>query len=657
MSLVIRTKLTSFQKLQPFFPPLEQLQSFNLRAAIFRCLNQLKTDSVLGKDVTLRKTMFDDCKGEKFLELMVAFSTLVLRKVVTASGEGANSVSRQLFAKDKTQMTEKRSMLPLAISHRGSLQTVLRNRAQLRARYMDFSQVLDLKDREVDRRFEKVVETQDYLDENIAPEATVARISKQFERHWHGDPRYVNAITQGDQSTTSDGILDRPFHEVWPEVSQGTYDPDFETTCQSLLQDLERRVSVQSGRLRKWQAMKANMQEKASSKVVTASPSRIAERTSPNKAREKERVFSPRKSPRKSEFPIPVKTSPSPQDATGFPLVTTESSMMPERAVDVVKRSDDDFIKRRRSQANAIFEDSPSTENNDSGFSEISSQDVTTHFELKGTSPLHSSKEDMIGIAESPSNNSKLDRHVDSEGFAVPQLRNNFRRYSYMTSTASPTKTNGSSSKGPVDQKPQPSNLATLPESPLKPLTLLERTRQSMSFVSPSSRLTHTENPPTKPLPVGPFAASHNTQSEGTVPRANLADRTRKSISLVPQSKPKPSRRSIAGGGNGNNNNRRDSRIYPVNQFETPGRAGAMKELTPPNEIFSPGAGYDSVFKSRPKVGFSPTMELDGDVDDDEDEENERMVGGRDGGGDVGGGGLSEDGLGSSPLARMAGKV
>ena len=32
------------QKLQPFFPPLEPLQSINLRAALFRCLNELKTE-------------------------------------------------------------------------------------------------------------------------------------------------------------------------------------------------------------------------------------------------------------------------------------------------------------------------------------------------------------------------------------------------------------------------------------------------------------------------------------------------------------------------------------------------------------------------------------------------------------------------------------
>lgn len=55
------------------------------------------------------------------------------------------------------------------------------------------------------------------------------------------------------------------------------------------------------------------------------------------------------------------------------------------------------------------------------------------------------------------------------------------------------------------------------------------------------------------------------------------------------------------------------------------------RELTPPEELFSPGAGYDSVFKSRPKVGFSPV-----------------------GSPELGDGGVEDDGMGDeeSPLAR-----
>ncbi|KAH0407058.1 hypothetical protein KCU90_g23381, partial [Aureobasidium melanogenum] len=71
---------TTRDKLQPFFPPLEPIQSLNLRAALFRCLNELKKNDVLGREATLRKTMLDDCKGEKFEEVLLLFSAIVLRK-------------------------------------------------------------------------------------------------------------------------------------------------------------------------------------------------------------------------------------------------------------------------------------------------------------------------------------------------------------------------------------------------------------------------------------------------------------------------------------------------------------------------------------------------------------------------------------------------
>ena len=85
------------QKLQPFFPPFESLQSINLRAAIFRCLNQLKLDGTLGKDVMLRKTMLDDCKGEKVIDLLTSFSTLVLRRVLEGKKAGKSSITRHIL--------------------------------------------------------------------------------------------------------------------------------------------------------------------------------------------------------------------------------------------------------------------------------------------------------------------------------------------------------------------------------------------------------------------------------------------------------------------------------------------------------------------------------------------------------------------------------
>ncbi|KAI4255092.1 MAG: hypothetical protein L6R42_006910, partial [Xanthoria sp. 1 TBL-2021] len=48
---------------------------------------------------------------------------------------------------------------------------------------------------------------------------------------------------------------------------------------------------------------------------------------------------------------------------------------------------------------------------------------------------------------------------------------------------------------------------------------------------------------------------------------------------------------------------------YPTNQFETPKKQlEGLKEMTPPDVLFSPEADYASVFKSRPKIATSPSL-------------------------------------------------
>lgn len=67
--------------------------------------------------------------------------------------------------------------------------------------------------------------------------------------------------------------------------------------------------------------------------------------------------------------------------------------------------------------------------------------------------------------------------------------------------------------------------------------------------------------------------------------------------------------------------------MFPTNQFETPKKqhksiTNDVKSLTPPEELFGQEADYASVFKSRPKIGLSPTLspsrleEVPSEVDD-----------------------------------------
>ena len=74
------------------------MQSINLRAALLRALETAKKNGVLSRDSMIRKTMLDDCKGERLEEVLAYFSTAVLKKIL--EGDDDESFSSQRCAVD-----------------------------------------------------------------------------------------------------------------------------------------------------------------------------------------------------------------------------------------------------------------------------------------------------------------------------------------------------------------------------------------------------------------------------------------------------------------------------------------------------------------------------------------------------------------------------
>ena len=104
-------------KLRPFFPPQAPLQSLNLRAALFRGLTDLKKSGVLGREVTLRKTMLDECKGDKFEEVLYAIAMIVVRKQAKTRRDS----SLNLALADSLNKSQQDALLPLVIAHRHAM--------------------------------------------------------------------------------------------------------------------------------------------------------------------------------------------------------------------------------------------------------------------------------------------------------------------------------------------------------------------------------------------------------------------------------------------------------------------------------------------------------------------------------------------------------
>ena len=563
----------------------------------------------------MRKSMFDDCKGEKLLELLASFSTIVLRKALAAGDAGKVSIAGRLAIAKKVTMKEHESLLPLAIAHRASLTGLLRRKRELRARYQSFRCTLGAKEKELDKRFEVVVQTQGFLDENEIPDNMVSRLSILLEKHWQGNPDLVAVISQGEEHGLGDSLLDRPFQDVWPEVSNGNFDGKNDTSRQGLLQDLERRVANQESRLNQWKDFKEAIKRDATPKVVPKTQDLSLTRSTSNeqerqKWRERDLVFSPRKSPRKSDWELKKltnETSPTPAmpKTPKFGVKPSTSASGQLGFVPKARVEDQGPEGQGRDSLDHVSAREPSCNgSHNSSFSEVSgvqlheivSPDNAVRFIDVGTTSTTRVKTDDLagfeGMDDSPSTPPN-EPAIASAGNVISSIPDDGDRESRILD------------EDDVLAEQIISMTLNAAPTPAKPkLSLSERTRQSIAFASPS-RFQGLRPDGSSPSHAPTAATDHQVpQSDKTAAittTTTLLERTRQSISLLP-SNPRPqaaSRKSM--------HERRSSKIYPTNPFETPRKqASKMKGLTPPEELFTPGAGYDSVFKSRPKVAFSP---------------------------------------------------
>ncbi|KAL4807398.1 HAUS augmin-like complex subunit 6 N-terminus-domain-containing protein [Aspergillus unguis] len=246
-------------KLRPFFPPLEPLQSVNLRAALFRVLTDLKKNGDLGRETILRKSMLDDCKGEKFDELLAVFSTNVLRREI----QDRNPATDLALASGLTPQ-EYPLLLPLILAHRVSLNTVGKRREHVRDTHEKFSQLLDRK--------------KDELANRSAPEgraiqaqgADLETVVRETKANWQGSAEWADAVLNGGIASSRDAFLELPFDSAWSQAKTSTVD-DLRTTSTrpDLVLDLEARVLQQQARLQKWNQYSASLK-----RSEAASPSK-----------------------------------------------------------------------------------------------------------------------------------------------------------------------------------------------------------------------------------------------------------------------------------------------------------------------------------------------------------------------------------------------
>ncbi|KAK8059092.1 hypothetical protein PG996_009022 [Apiospora saccharicola] len=253
----------TLNKLRPFYPPLDQVQSINLRAAFTRCLEQAKKNGVLGRDAVIRKTMLDECKGERFEEVLAVFSSAVLKKLVAERALNAGhdyrpSISENIAIENWGYKGERTELNGLLLAHKASLRGFLRDKNEARGRYHDFAQLLAQKEQTIAKRNEQIRSLAADDPSNQASDKTRYQVCQMLKTNWTGNDEWTENILYGENSPSKGGLLSTPFEQVWEGVQKGTL-TDIEDQTPGLLDQLDQRVQVQRARLEKWDGFRKKL--------------------------------------------------------------------------------------------------------------------------------------------------------------------------------------------------------------------------------------------------------------------------------------------------------------------------------------------------------------------------------------------------------------
>lgn len=291
------------QKLKPFFPPLDQVQSINLRAALLRSLELAKKSGVLGRDAIVRKTMLDECRGERLEEVLSAFSSAVLKHVIAeelaTSGEHS-ALALGLALENRDYKSANTDLNIMVLAHKASVGRILRSKKAADTRFRDFASLLNDKEKDIARRTE-ALQALEQEGKTISDDARL-EMWRTIRNNWSGNERWMETLLYGDASSKKDALLGMPFDRVWRRVQQGRLG-EVEEHGSGLLEQLDSRVRVQKERLEKWQSFRRQL----SQHQPMPSPSKVKRQEKREKGIDfgfgaHEALHSGRASPRKAVF-------------------------------------------------------------------------------------------------------------------------------------------------------------------------------------------------------------------------------------------------------------------------------------------------------------------------------------------------------------------
>lgn len=487
--------------------------------------------------------MLDECKGEKFEEVISTFALVVVKKVLPSQ--------HPALSLGYLERLPEECLMPLILAYRNSLRQNLRQRRDISNQANRYAKNLALEQADLQQRQHDVQEGFQQV-----AESELVHLSTVVKNTWMGDERWCDVLLEGRRHFDR-SVPQQSFEESWAKSL------DHRSPCgpktHSLITELNERIAKQEKRWKKWKTFHASLRNAQAAKKLDFEPSELSKPFSLGFDQHQ-------------DLRLDSQTLQAPGTAQLEPYHASILKNMENDLLVLTRASPLNFAPMARpgesqlklpgsdhneSQSSSLLllpemaaPREPQAEPPGNNDEEIQSQSLPSPSEMgtpwksRAESPENNLDESLILptfklLARSPNFPAVTPENDDDE--PLPNLN-----FAHM---AAPLEPQGES---PESQDEDESECPPLPDLGARPGTLLERTRQSMSLLS---------NPPRK----------SSRQSRARQPRF--------------------------------------SETYPVNQFETRGKAQPRSgSSTPRDKLFSDEADYASVFKSRPRIAVSPLL-------------------------------------------------
>jgi hypothetical protein len=587
----------------------------NLRGALYRALTDLKKDGVLGKEILLRKTMLDECKGEKFEEAISTFALTVLRKVAKAR----NDVHLELACSNRLTRQQQAQLLPLIIAHRCSLRQQVSQHHRMTKNAQVYSGLLAQCRVSIENRRAR-------LSKLPVPEAGEKAVTYQaVSDSWLGDSKWAE-ILLSVPTRSADAFLETPFEEGWKAVLDGS-SVDVEHQP-NLLDDLNARIANQETRLRKWKTFAASLRN-----TQVQRQDMLSAQIRPEKHHSTVIQFD-----RHQELQFSDKLLSLQSRGWRFPTAAIHKTLLTSLEADLAILRTRSTAKRPSARGEQLADPHRPAQNSleptaalsvltpvsvsyGSDESRMTGYDLfkdTSARSLELEPPVYQQVESLsAGISAPVHLRSQKQPSRIRDDIKSPEER-------VLTSFADQLNLSGG-------EKSDDSGINTSERTPAhKTLDELLKTQSSLTAtkatsISVVSNHNKHEFEDQTELPVSKGNSSKlETKSITTdrnavctmAPPPTLVERTRRSMSLLTNHADRAMLRAPTKRGH-------LSQAFPMNQFETPRKVKTSESSqpertftrsgssTPRDELFSDAAAYDSVFKSRPRIALSPALSPD----------------------------------------------